>query len=98
MMNLNNIEDDLDLLHRSMDNAYRILTHKTSIRKILDSGNCWLPFTNPINPTNKDIDGVIDYFCDLEEYEMCAELVKAKEDRSIGRINFMNFKLAVPKD
>ena len=36
MMDLNNIEDDLDILHRSMDNAYRILTHKTSIRKILE--------------------------------------------------------------
>jgi hypothetical protein len=86
-------QESLEMLSISMDNAYRVLTKKTSIRKLMNTSKsgCWFPYADIFNPTNKDIDSVVDYYCDLEEYEICAELVKIKNKRirnsKINRIN-----------
>ena len=86
-------QEDLEMLDISMDNAYRVLTNRTSIKRLMNSKDrgCWLPYSDIFDPTDEDIDSVISYYSDLEEYEKCAELVKAKDRRKvqhkIDRIN-----------
>jgi|TARA_R100001530_G_scaffold39332_1_gene30394 hypothetical protein len=91
---MNQYQNDLEMLDVSMHNAYRVLTNKISIKRLINSSDdqgMWLPYADIFNPSNKDIDSVIEYYCDLEEYEKCAELVKIKEYRKtqakIDRIN-----------
>ena len=74
---------DIEILDVSMNNAYRILTKKSTFDQLLPSDDeedgFWMPYRNFKNPLEEEIDGVIDYFIETEEYEKCAELTKIKE-------------------
>jgi hypothetical protein len=87
-------QEDLEMLDVSMKNAYRVLTNRISIRRLINSSDdqgMWLPYSDIFNPSNEDIDSVINYYSDLEEYEKCAELVKIKEYRNVqSKINRIN--------
>ena len=80
-------QNDDEVYHNSMVNAYYLLTKKKSLNDILDfneandygSGNTGFPF----NPTIKVLDNsvydkIIDYFCEFEEYEKCQEILDIK--------------------
>ena len=66
-----------------MNNAYRVLTKRTTLNQLLpsddDEDGFWMPYRNFKNPSEEEIDDVINYFIEIEEYEKCAELVKIKE-------------------
>ena len=64
-------------------NTYEVLTMKQSIEDILDSEPKSIFFGNPFDITNEDIEEIIKFFEDTEEYEKCSELLellKAKEN------------------
>ena len=75
------------LIHNAMYDSYRIITNKISpirflIEKDIKDEDFVLLFNvEDMRSLNKDtLENIIDYFSDLEEYEMCAELVKCKTD------------------
>tara|TARA_Y100000310_G_scaffold343404_1_gene450884 strand:- start:2371 stop:2619 length:249 start_codon:yes stop_codon:yes gene_type:complete len=74
---------DTEILDVSMNNAYRVLTKRTTLNQLLpsddDEDGFWMPYRNFKNPSEEEIDDVINYFIEIEEYEKCAELVKIKE-------------------
>jgi len=74
---------DLEILDVSMNNAYRVLTKRSTLDQLLpsddDEDGFWMPYVNFKNPSKEEIDDVIDYFIETEEYEKCAELTKIKE-------------------
>tara|TARA_R110002020_G_scaffold349782_1_gene563271 strand:+ start:49 stop:324 length:276 start_codon:yes stop_codon:yes gene_type:complete len=85
--------EDLELYNEAMLNAYNVITKKISIDDVFveleeeDGKEEELrEFPLPFNPflhediSNEEIDSVIEHFSDLEEYEMCAELVSCKKD------------------
>jgi hypothetical protein len=78
--------------HQSIEKAfyssYRILTNKISFEELLDEddnkGSPTLLAHDPEkNITVGVIQDLIDYFVDLEEYELCAEL-KAEMDKKFS--------------
>ncbi len=76
------------LLHTAMYDSYRIITKKISPVKFLiekdkkDEDFVLLFDVQDLKSLTKDtLENIIDYFSDLEEYEMCAELVKYKKRR-----------------
>ena len=75
--------NDIEILDVSMNNAYRILTKKSTFDQLFPSDDeedgFWMPYRNFNNPSKEEIDNVIDYFIETEEYEKCAELTKIKE-------------------
>ena len=75
--------NDIEILDVSMNNAYRILTKKSTFDQLFPSDDeedgFWMPYRNFKNPSKEEIDNVIDYFIETEEYEKCAELTKIKE-------------------
>ena len=85
--------EDLELYNEAMVNAYNVITKKVSIEDVfveLEEEDDLLEdlreFPLPFNPflhediSNEEIDLVVEHFSDLEEYEMCAELVSYKTD------------------
>jgi len=74
---------DTEILDVSMNNAYRVLTKRTTLNQLLpsddDEDGFWMPYRNFKNPSEEEIDDVINYFIETEEYEKCAELTKIKE-------------------
>tara|TARA_R100000697_G_scaffold92270_1_gene104078 strand:- start:139 stop:408 length:270 start_codon:yes stop_codon:yes gene_type:complete len=78
-----------EVVHECMTNSYMILTNKLTFEDLLGYNGCALPFNPKKNIDNKVIDKIIDYFCELEEYEKCGELKKLKDSKKYKK-NFIN--------
>ena len=65
-----------------MSNTYGVLTNKCSVEDILDQyeGVDAMFYGNPYDITTEDIDEVINFYENTEEYEKCMELVYVKND------------------
>ena len=70
---------DIDII---MNNTYGVLTNKCSVEDILDQykGVDAMFYGNPYDVTTEDIDEVISFYENTEEYEKCMELVYVKND------------------
>ena len=77
-----------DFTYKAYNNTYKVLIGEKTIGKIMNEGGDTIPFIfdaekykskdNIFFDKNNLIDSVIEYFCELEEYEKCAKLLKAK--------------------
>tara|TARA_Y100001973_G_scaffold8881_1_gene12095 strand:- start:191 stop:463 length:273 start_codon:yes stop_codon:yes gene_type:complete len=65
-----------------MSNTYGVLTNKCSVEDILDQykGEDAMFYGNPYDITTEDIDEVISFYENIEEYEKCQELLYVKSD------------------
>ena len=68
-----------------MSNTYGVLTNRCSVEDILEQyiGEDAMFYGNPYDMTLEDVDEVLNYFENTEEYEKCSELVKYKNDLDI---------------
>ena len=65
-----------------MSNTYGVLTNRCSVEDILDQyeGTDAMFYGNPYNIECSDIDEVINFYENTEEYEKCSELLSVKND------------------
>ena len=65
-----------------MSNTYGVLTNKCSVEDILEqyTGEDAMFYGNPYNIELADIDEVINFYENTEEYEKCQELLYVKSD------------------
>lgn len=89
MDEIEKIKYQTKLIREAMYDSYRIITNKISPIKFLlekdrkDEDFVLLFDIQDLRTLTKDtLENIIDYFSDLEEYEMCAELVKYKKKRN----------------
>ena len=70
-----------------MSNTYGVLTNRCSVEDILEmyTGEDAMFYGNPLDMTVEDIDEVIKYFENTEEYVNCMQLVYVKNDK-IGEL------------
>ena len=88
MNELEHITEQDNLIYYAMYDSYRIITNKISpIRFLMEKDKQDVDFmllfdAQDLRTLTKDtLENIIDYFSDLEEYEMCAELVAYKRRR-----------------
>ena len=65
-----------------MRNTFAVVTNRCEIEDILDmyEKEDAMFYGNPLDMTLDDVDELISYFEDIEEYEMCSELVSYRND------------------
>lgn len=64
---------DTEILDEAMNNAYDIITGVKTFDHIMETRDeCALPFD--IRQEDPDLDGMIEYFIETEEYEKCEVL------------------------
>lgn len=88
--------EDHQIYAKSIENTYKFLVEKKSIEYILfgeDPEQEIEPFFFFIDPndeySNEDIDVMIEYFAEQEEYEKCHELkLLKKEENVIAGVDF----------
>jgi len=70
------------MIDNIMNNTYGVLTSRVSVEDILEmyTGEDAMFYGDPFKITTEDIDEVINYFENTEEYEKCMELVYVKND------------------
>ena len=63
-----------------MNNTYGVLTNRCSVEDILNQyeGEDAMFYGNPYDITTQDIDEVISFYENTEEYEKCSELIRVK--------------------
>jgi len=72
---------DPEILSEAFDNAYLIVTGKSTFDEILDNKDeVMLPF-NMLENEECDVDILIQYYEEEEEYERCAELMKFRNGK-----------------
>ena len=66
-----------------MNNTYGVLTNRCSVEDILEQyeGIDAMFYGNPYDITIEDIDEVINFYENTEEYEKCSELLCIKDDK-----------------
>ena len=70
------------MIEECMRNTYEVLTNKQSIEDILSDEPKSMFYGNPFEVKDEDINDMIEFFENTEEYEKCSELLellKAKE-------------------
>ena len=70
------------MIEECMRNTFDILTNRQTIEEILDSEPKTMFYGNPFEVQDEDINEMIEFFENTEEYEKCSELLellKAKE-------------------
>ena len=70
------------MIDNIMNNTYGVLTNRVSVEDILEmyTGEDAMFYGDPFKTTTEDIDEVIGYFENTEEYEKCMELLYIKND------------------
>tara|TARA_R100001594_G_scaffold115388_1_gene150257 strand:- start:416 stop:679 length:264 start_codon:yes stop_codon:yes gene_type:complete len=70
------------MIDNIMNNTFGVLTNRVSVEDILEmyEGEDAMFYGNPLDIQPKDIDEVINYFENTEEYEKCMQLVYVKND------------------
>ena len=70
------------MIEECMRNTFDVLTNRQTVEEILDSEPKTMFYGNPFEVTDEDINEMIEFFENTEEYEKCSELLgllKAKE-------------------
>ena len=70
------------MIETCMRNTYGVLTNRCSVEDILEmyKGEDAMFYGNPYDITTEDVDEVISFFENTEEYEKCQELLYVKSD------------------
>ena len=68
------------MIEECIRNTYEVLTEKQCIEDILKDEPTSMFYGNPLNAKVEDIDEVINFYENTEEYEKCMELVYVKND------------------
>ena len=78
------MENNIDI-ERIMGNTYKVLTNKCTVEHIINkySGSWSMFYGNPYDIECADIDEVINFYENTEEYEKCAELLQVKNNIQI---------------
>ena len=84
------------MIDNTMRNTFGVLTNRCSIDDILDQyeGKDAMFYGNPLNITNEEIEDIIKYFENTEEYEYCAELKELLNAKNFADLDIFLDKLA----
>ena len=78
-------------------NTYKVLTFKKSIETILENDKKAIFFGNPFELTNEDINEMIKFFEDTQEYEKCDELKLIIEAKACAELDMILEDLKINK-
>jgi len=77
-----------------MNNSYRVMTLKSTVDEILSKNKKAMFYGDPFDYTNEDIDEVIEYFENTEEYEKCGELLEERYAKENAQFDIFLDELA----
>ena len=82
------------MIDECMINSYKVMTLKSTVEDILEKDNKAMFYGNPLDYTTEDIDEVIEYFENTEEYEKCGELLENRFAKEHAEFDIFIHKLA----
>ena len=75
------------MIEECMRNTYEVLTNNQSIEDILSDEPKSMFYGNPFEVKDEDIDEMIEFFENTEEYEKCGELLELKKAKAFAELD-----------
>tara|TARA_R110000824_G_scaffold1687_6_gene8403 strand:+ start:2439 stop:2681 length:243 start_codon:yes stop_codon:yes gene_type:complete len=75
--------DELDVIRGfdlAMRNSYNIIVGDKKVEDMIINNQVFFAHDIDVGPTSEEMDEIIKYFADIDEFEKCIELKKIKED------------------
>ena len=82
------------MIDKCMNNSYRVMTLKSTVDEILSKDKKAMFYGDPFDYTDSDINEVIEYFENTEEYEKCSELLNEKKAKETAEFDIFLHNLA----
>ena len=82
------------MIDKCMNNSYRVMTLKSTVSEILSKDKKAMFYGDPFDYTTEDIDEVIEYFENTEEYEYCSELKELITAKNFAEMDMFLHDLA----
>ena len=82
------------MIEECIRNTFDVLTNKQTIEEILDSEPKTMFYGNPFEVTNEDINEMIKFFENTEEFEKCNELLELKKAKEFAEFDMFLDNLA----
>ena len=75
------------MIEECMRNTFDILTNRQTIEEILDSEPKTMFYGNPFEVQDEDINEMIEFFENTEEYEKCGELLELLKAKAFAELD-----------
>ena len=85
----------MEMMDNCMRNTFGVITNRCTMDDILDQydGKDAMFYGNPLDITDEDIEEMIEFFENTEEYEYCAELKELLTAKNIAEMDMFLDKL-----
>ena len=86
----------MEMMDNCMRNTFGVITNRCTMDDILDQydGKDAMFYGNPLDITDEDIEEMIEFFENTEEYEYCAELKELLTAKNFADLDMFLEKLA----
>ena len=86
----------MEMMDNCMRNTFGVITNRCTMDDILDqyNGEDAMFYGNPLDITDEDIEEMIEFFENTEEYEYCAELKELLTAKNFADLDMFLEKLA----
>ena len=82
------------MIEECMRNTFDVLTNRQTIEEILDSEPKTMFYGNPFEVQDEDINEMIEFFENTEEYEKCSELQELSKAKELAEFDMFLDNLA----
>ena len=84
------------MIDNCMRNTFGVITHRISIDEVLEmyKEKDAMFYGDPLNPSTEELQDILNYFENTEEYEYCAELKELIEAKNAADIDMFLDNLA----
>ena len=84
------------MIDSCMRNTFGVITHRISIDEVLEmyKNEDAMFYGDPLNPSTEELQDILNYFENTEEYEYCSELKELIEAKNYADMDIFLDKLA----
>ena len=75
------------MIEECIRNTFDVITQRQTIEEILDSEPKTMFYGNPFEVKDEDINEMIEFFENTEEYEKCGELLELKKAKAFAELD-----------
>ena len=86
----------MEIMDNCMRNTFGVITHRISIDEVLEmyKEKDAMFYGDPLNPSAEELQDILNYFENTEEYEYCAELKELITAKNYAEMDIFLDKLA----
>ena len=83
------------MIEECIRNTFDVITSRQTVEEILDSEPKTMFYGNPFEVTDEDVNEMIEFFENTEEFEKCSELLKLLKAKELAEFDMFMESLRI---